>query len=424
MRSRAVYGMAMGCLCWGGLLAGPGAMAREVYPLAQLEDMARESNPALKAAAKSVDGADAAVQTARAFPNPEVEYLAGNARYRPGLAGVSGAADSLSISQPLDLPFRRTPRIEAAKAGRGASAAGYRAFEADWIADLRRAYFDVLRRTAEKVNAQEDLALMQSVHSKIKLRVEQGDTPRIELIRAEADLLNVQKNAQSAILREEQAFLQLRALVGPKLPEDFGVAGQLEAPLPLPALGGLIDQALAGNPMLERARAQAEQARYRLNYEEAGRLPTVSLRATREKDREIQSNKIGVSLSLPLWDRKLGPVREAEAQVTQSQLQLDAQGHAIRQNLEIAWRQHKVALGQVNALENGLVAQARAAVDVAQTAYRAGERGLIDVLDAQRVYRSARADLIASRFELAAAWVEIQRLIASPDMPSAKRNMP
>jgi cobalt-zinc-cadmium efflux system outer membrane protein len=131
-----------------------------------------------------------------------------------------------------------------------------------------------------------------------------------------------------------------------------------------------------------------------------------------------------VSLSLPLWDRKLGPVREAEAQVAQSQLQLDAQGYAIRQNLEIAWRQHKVALGQVNALENGLVAQARAAVDVAQTAYRAGERGLIDVLDAQRVYRSARADLIASRFELAAAWVEIQRLIASPDMPSAKRNMP
>jgi cobalt-zinc-cadmium efflux system outer membrane protein len=36
---------------------------------------------------------------------------------------------------------------------------------------------------------------------------------------------------------------------------------------------------------------------------------------------------------------------------------------------------------------------------------------LIDVLDAQRVYRAARADLNSSRYELAAAWVEIQRLV-------------
>jgi hypothetical protein len=101
---------------------------------------------------------------------------------------------------------------------------------------------------AEKANAQIDLDLMQSVYAKIQLRVQQGDAPRIELIRAEADLLNVQKAAQAAALREDQARLQLRALVGPDLPEDFTLTGQLEAPLPLPALGVLQDQALAANP--------------------------------------------------------------------------------------------------------------------------------------------------------------------------------
>ena len=67
--------------------------------------------------------------------------------------------------------------------------------------------------------------------------------------------------------------------------------------------------------------------------------------------------------------------------------------------------------------ENGVVSAAGAAVRVAEAAYKAGERGLIDVLDAQRVYRSARADLVASRFELAAAWVEIQRLV-TPTNPA------
>ncbi len=408
----------------------PVALAGEVYPLTRLEDLAREANPALQAAGAQVDVAKAGVQSARAFPNPEVEYLAGTMRYRPGIAGgVSGAADSVGVTQALDLPFRRTPRIEAAKAGLSAAQAGLAAYSADWIAGLRLAYFEALRRTAEKTIAQEDLSLMQSVYSKISLRVKQGDAPRIELIRAEADLLTVQKNAQAATLREEQARLALRAMVGPALPEDFLLAGSLDNGLPLAAPAKLFEQALEANPNLARARAELEQARHRLNYEEAGRLPTIALRATQEKDREMRQTRVGVTVSIPLWDRRLGPVREAQAQAAQADLRLDAQSFAVRQNLDIALRQHQVAQAQVTALENGVVSAAGAAVRVAEAAYKAGERGLIDVLDAQRVYRSARADLVASRFELAAAWVEIQRLVTptnpAPANPApAARNLP
>ena len=109
----------------------PVALAGEVYPLTRLEDLAREANPALQAAGAQVDVAKAGVQSARAFPNPEVEYLAGTMRYRPGIAGgVSGAADSVGVTQALDLPFRRTPRIEAAKAGLSAAQAGLAAYSA------------------------------------------------------------------------------------------------------------------------------------------------------------------------------------------------------------------------------------------------------------------------------------------------------
>jgi cobalt-zinc-cadmium efflux system outer membrane protein len=52
---------------------------------------------------------------------------------------------------------------------------------------------------------------------------------------------------------------------------------------------------------------------------------------------------------------------------------------------------------------------------VAEAAYRFGERGFLEVLDAQRVFRAARAELITGRYELAAAWVEIERLRAIPE---------
>jgi cobalt-zinc-cadmium efflux system outer membrane protein len=185
-----------------------------------------------------------------------------------------------------------------------------------------------------------------------------------------------------------------------------------------------VDKALAANPELERARALREQARYRLNYEEAGRLPSVAVRAARETDREMRQFRIGLNLTIPLWDRRQGPVREAEAEVARAASDLDAQSFAIRQDLEVAYRQYEVTQAQVSALENGLVAQARAAVTIAETAYRAGERGLIDVLDAQRVLRSAQADLINSRFELASAWVEIQRLVAPVLQPVPPQETP
>ena len=57
---------------------------------------------------------------------------------------------------------------------------------------------------------------------------------------------------------------------------------------------------------------------------------------------------------------------------------------------------------------------AERALKIAQAAYRFGERGFLEVLDAQRVFRAARAELIAARFELAAAWVDIERLRATP----------
>ena len=46
---------------------------------------------------------------------------------------------------------------------------------------------------------------------------------------------------------------------------------------------------------------------------------------------------------------------------------------------------------QVVALESGILKQAEAAVKVVEAAYRFGERGFLDVLDARRVFRAARA---------------------------------
>lgn len=389
------------------------AVAQPEFDLPKLEALALSSSRAVLSARDQITAARYAVDSAGAFPNPELEYLGGTSRSR-GVGGNTGDARSVTLTQPLDMPWRRSARIGAAEAGLESTTAAVRAFEADMVARLRLSYFEVLRRDVELSNTREDLAAMESVRSRIALRVETGEAPRFELIKADAELLNVQKTAQAAGFRGEQARSQLRQSVGGALPADFALRGLLRDVPELPPLDSLLKQLAQTSPDLARARSEMVRAQHQLDLERRQRWPNVALKAGMEEDPDMRANKLGVVVSIPLWDRRSGPVGEASAQLSRARHELAAQEFSLAQQLEIAFQQYEIAQAQVVALESGILKQAEAAVKVAEAAYRFGERGFLEVLDARRVFRAARAELITARYELASAWVEIERLRAIP----------
>ncbi len=395
-----------------GLLAG-GLSAQPAFDLAKLEALALQSSRAILAGRSAVDAARSAVDTAGAFPNPELEYLSGSQRAR-GVGGNLGDARSAALTQPLDLPWVRSSRIGAAQASLDATVAANRGFEAEVVARLRLRYYEVLRREAEQRNAREDVASMESVRSRIALRVETGDAPRFELIKAEAELLNAQKVAQAAGLRVEQARSLLRQAVGGELPPGFALNGHLRDVPDLPPVDGMQKEVAVTSPDLARARAELVRAERQLELERRQRWPSLAVKASVDEDPDMRASKVGVVMSIPLWDRRSGPVGEASAHLTRARYELEAQQFSLVQQLEVAYQQYEIAQAQVTALESGIVRQAEAALKVAEAAYRFGERGFIEVLDAQRVFRAARGELISARYEVAAAWVEIERLRAMP----------
>ena len=73
---------------------------------------------------------------------------------------------------------------------------------------------------------------------------------------------------------------------------------------------------------------------------------------------------------------------------------------------------------RIEALSQGSMREAEAALRVAQAAYRFGERGILDVLDAQRVLRGVRADLIQARYQLQEARIKLDQLVGQHmDLP-------
>lgn len=387
--------------------------AGQEYALPELERLALDSSRSMMAAREQVVAARYAVQSAGAFPNPEVEYLAGSARSRAA-GGNSGDARSVMLTQPIDLPWVRASRIGAAEAGVQAGEAGLRAFEADLLASLRLRYFEVLRRNAELRNAREDVSLMESVRSRIALRVETGEAPRFELIKADAEMLNAQKTVQAAGFRVEQARSHLRQSIGPGLPAEYSLRGTLREVPELPPIDAVRQALPDGSPALARSRAEVNRAERQLELERRQRWPSLAVKGGYDDDPDMRTSRLGVVVTVPLWDRRSGQVGEASAQLARSRHELAAQEFSLDQQLAVAYQQYEIAQAQVTALESGIVKQAENALRVAEAAYRFGERGFLEVLDAQRVFRAARAELIAARYELAAAWVEIERLRANP----------
>jgi cobalt-zinc-cadmium efflux system outer membrane protein len=378
--------------------------------LPDLEAMMFSQSPALRGAANAVDAARAAVDTARIIPNPQVEVMNGTRKPRVDMTQPNGNLKTISVTQDLDMPWHRFPRVDGALAGLNAAQANAESFKADMRAQLRVRYYDLVRRTDENRVAREDVKLMEGIHKRIALQVETGEKAKFELVKANAELLNAQKMQESAGLRVRQSRGALRALVGIQLPEGFEVEQQAHAFAPPAPLNEVRDQVLKANPELQRTRAERQQLDRKLSEEKALRFPKFALRAEQDQDPEWRSKRVGLAMNLPLWDWRGGPVGEAAAKLSQSDNQLVYQEFSLLQSLESAYQQYEIANAQVVALEGGIVRHAANALRIAELAYKAGEKSFLDVMDAQRVYRAARNELITAQFELASAWAEIERL--------------
>jgi len=376
--------------------------------LAEVLGVIERNNPELAAARLQRPLAAADLRTARAYPNPELEIMAGPWRSR--VDSGSGWGNAIGIAQPLELPSVRTARVAAAEAGALAAEEAIRAARAQIGFAGRGAFYEVLRREEAAALAAQAARLLEEIRSRVEARVRAGEAPRLELARAEAESLAAQAAQSTAALRLEEARATLRRIAGNALPAGFELVGLLPMPGTDDPLAVLQTAMIASHPALRAAQAERERALKRLEEERALRYPAPTLRVFQAADPEMRQLMLGVSLPLPLWNRREGPIERARAGVELAQAGTEVQRAQLLRELDSAYARAGVARRQIETYEAGLLRSAQAALDAAQAAYRAGERSFIEVLDAQRTLRTVRADYMNARYDLQAARLELARL--------------
>lgn len=377
--------------------------------VADLVALVQRHNPQLRATVLGREAATAAVSSARAYPNPSLEAGAGHTRAR--LPGASaGAASAWSMSQLLENPTLRSARIDGARHGLEGSRQQVAATVNALGAQTRLRAYELLLRREETAAAADALTLLEQIRERVSTRVQSGEAPRYESIKADAEVVIARQRHEAARLGEEEAVLALHRLAAGQLPARWRLAASLvDAPV-LPPVEQLEREAQERNPEVTVLRAEVARREAQLREARASRFPGVELRYGRQSDTEVRQDMLGVAVRLPLLDTRRGPIDEAAAELARAQTLLDGRRTDLSLQIRTAAAALEVARLRVDALSNGALPDAEAALRVAQAAYRFGERGILDVLDAQRLLRAVRADLIDARFRLQSAAVELEFL--------------
>ena len=385
-------------------LAGP-AWAQDLPATLTLPDalqLAASRNPTLAAAANDVEIAEADRLQATRRLNPAL--TTGSEGYplfsslRP--AFIDGQELTVRVDQELETAGRRRLRVEGAAASIDVARSLLGDQRRRLALSVQRAYLQAVLAKADREVARASLADIDQVLGITKARLDQGEIAGGELRRLQVERLRVVDDQFATELALKNAKAALLAIMGfVDLGRDFDVSDVLtEVPASLAAIsasaapGGLDRaalerQALAARPDLIAARGEERRADSETQLQRALRSPNITVGGGFK--RTLTSNGIvfGVTVPVPLFNRNPGGIARAEAQRRRAANRSTAAETAVRLDVQEAVNAIEVNQARVRYIERDTLTAAREARDAIMAAYRVGEAGLIDYLDAQRSFR-------------------------------------
>ena len=381
------------------------------YSINQAVQLALERNPALASAEGAVEQSRGQRMVAGAYLNPSITGAAGRGSIRDPSTGVAIAERTITVEQPLEWTGKRAARQQVAEAGLASAYASLEEARLTVIADVKIAFYQLLLAQQDADLAKQNLNTVQEVANIVQAKVSTGEASRFEAIKATVE---VQK-ARKEINRTENALVVARAkldlLTGKALGPRFTIRGEFASVPSVVDQQALIARAVERHPVIRRQQKLIEQANAQVAYERAARIPNVSVQGQYHREAGDESVTAGLSVPIPIWYRRqgeiamaLGTQRRAESERTRAQNELE---QAVTQHVQ----EVQTAQGQILVFEQGLLKQAKEALDIAQFSFRHGTANLLDVLDAQRVYRQTLLEHAQVRADLSIALAHLDRAI-------------
>jgi outer membrane protein TolC len=389
----------------GAVTAGHVAAPAQPVSLQEYLRLVVQNQPALAADRMQIGLAKADSRTASAFPNPAVHYSSKRGEKEWG------------VEQPIPIFGQRGMRMENARLGEQAAAAGADVAVALTMSDAAHAFNELLvaqQRYKLWQAAQDELDKAGRI---VKGQIEAGTRSRYDGAR-----LNLQQAQMAMQVSKAQAALQdaaARAAGIAAMPQwQVRVAGSLQAADTRMQSGydQLWNSAQTRLPTLRAAQAELERARQKIKLEQREALPTPTVGVARIRNSvDGNFNQLGVNVEIPLFDRRQGAIDRAKVEADQAELRRDAAMLAAQSELQRALQQLALRRSAVQDYEKEGLAQIAPLHQMAQDAYKLGKGTILELIDALGSINEHRLEHLELVKDMLDAEWEVR--LASGDLP-------
>lgn len=279
-------------------------------------------------------------------------------------------------------------------------------------------YYGIADAQRKVENAKRSLQEAQNFLSITQKQEQGGEVARADVVKAQIQVQQRQRDLQDAELAVEKAKITLGVLIFPALREDYTIVDDMSQLPALPTVEEATTVATANSPDLRAAQATVNQARSGVTVAKYAYLPSFDLEVfygidanqflatttggTFETGRStypavqipVRQN-LGYSaqatLNIPLWDWGSihSKVKQASMREEQAKLDLSLAQRQLQAGLRSAYQEAKTALSQLQSLQSSS-SLSEDSLRLTLLRYQAGEATALEVVDAQSTASLAR----------------------------------
>jgi cobalt-zinc-cadmium efflux system outer membrane protein len=312
------------------------------------------------------------------------------------------------VAFPIDwlLFGKRLAAMQAARLGIEVSSADFANVLRIQLAQTVDAFYEVLMDDAYFKLAVKNLEELTELEKLTEELAQNKKVGALELDRIKLAVHEAVLERHDRELALDLAKARLRPFIGRTAADaDYEVEGTLTvtAMAPPPKLAEALALAEAHRPDLLSGRRAIDQANATVALERRRAKPQISIQPgwTYQDQRHITGFRngsmfdIGISTTLPITDRNQGNIRKAQAQVRERQLSYQGDRADVLADVEASLASYDDAVEHLTKFNTPeTIKAARDLRKNTEAAYRAGERRLIELLDAQKAYRDRLGHVI------------------------------
>ncbi len=391
--------------------AGKGLIkAGETLTVSRCIDIALKKNPAIVAAANTIEVNRSAVGVAQSAYWPQLSATGAYDRIKP--AGATSAAVAAGVSTPYNeytadvtlnqsiYDFGRTSSsVKAAKYNLASSRSDFFTSEDTIILSVKQAYYGVLQAKRNRDVAADVIKQFQLHLDQAKGFYEVGTAAKIDVIKAEVDRSNAQLSLINADNALKIAWVNLNNAMGVPDAPEYTIEDDLQFQKYTITLEEATEKAFQNRPDLQSIIAKEQAQEENIDLAKSNYYPILSGSATYNwAGINVPPNQlgngwdVGANVTVPFFSGFLTTHQVAEAK--SSLYVLKENEESLRQQIVLDVRQAYLNLqaAEASISTSELAAkQAKENLDLANGRYTTGVGSPVEVSDAFATYVSAQA---------------------------------